>query len=181
MSQPPGKAGFAMETTMILQKLNRGLEWLLIAMLALMVVMVFGNVVLRYVFNSSILSSEEVSRFLFVWVVFVGSVLALRDNAHLGVHMITERLPMKAQRICKFVGDLMTFLCCLMMIWGTWELCALNFHNAAPITGLPYGYVYIAGIVGGIGMGLLLLRSMYRMATGKMTDAELSSNFEDVL
>ncbi|HSD39291.1 MAG TPA: TRAP transporter small permease [Rhodocyclaceae bacterium] len=166
---------------MILKRLNRGLEWLLIAMLALMVVMVFGNVVLRYVFNSSILSSEEVSRFLFVWVVFVGSVLALKDNAHLGVHMVTEKLPMKAQRVCKFLGDLMTFLCCLMMIWGTWKLVVMNLHNAAPVTGMPYGYVYIGGVVGGVGMALLLLHSMYRLLTGKMQDSELSSNFEDVL
>ncbi|MBS1156514.1 MAG: C4-dicarboxylate transporter permease, partial [Proteobacteria bacterium] len=72
--------------------LVRSLEWLLIAILGLMVVLVFGNVVLRYGFNSGITFSEEVSRFLFVWMVFLGSVLMLRDNGHLGVHTLTSQL-----------------------------------------------------------------------------------------
>ncbi len=49
-----------------------------------MVVLVFGNVVLRYAFNSGITVSEELSRWLFVWLTFVGAVVALRDHAHLG-------------------------------------------------------------------------------------------------
>ena len=46
--------------------------------LALMVVMVFGNVVLRYGFNSGITVSEELSRWLFVWMTFLGAIVALR-------------------------------------------------------------------------------------------------------
>jgi TRAP-type C4-dicarboxylate transport system permease small subunit len=70
------------------------MELLLIAALALMVILVFSNVVLRYGFNLGITFSEEVSRFLFIWVVFLGAVLTLRDNAHLGVHMLTKKLPL---------------------------------------------------------------------------------------
>jgi TRAP-type C4-dicarboxylate transport system permease small subunit len=57
---------------MFTRVLVRGLEWLLISILASMVILVFGNVVLRYGFNSGITFSEEVSRFLFVWMVFLG-------------------------------------------------------------------------------------------------------------
>ncbi|MEO5883317.1 MAG: TRAP transporter small permease subunit, partial [Caldimonas sp.] len=46
-------------------------------MLATMVVLVFGNVVLRYGFNSGITASEELSRFLFVWLTFMGAVVGL--------------------------------------------------------------------------------------------------------
>ncbi|MBS1208653.1 MAG: Tripartite ATP-independent periplasmic transporter DctQ component, partial [Proteobacteria bacterium] len=79
---------------MVSKLLVKGLEWLLIAILGLMVILVFGNVVLRYGFNSGITFSEEVSRFLFVWMVFLGSVLMLRDNGHLGVHTFTSILPL---------------------------------------------------------------------------------------
>ena len=72
----------------------RTMEWTLISILGLMVILVFGNVVLRYGFNYGIIFSEEVSRFLFVWMVFLGSVLMLRDNGHLGVHTVTKMLPL---------------------------------------------------------------------------------------
>ena len=58
-----------------------------------MVVLVFGNVVLRYAFNSGITVSEELSRWLFVWMTFVGAVVALRDHAHLGMDSVVSRLP----------------------------------------------------------------------------------------
>ncbi|MBU0892182.1 MAG: TRAP transporter small permease subunit, partial [Gammaproteobacteria bacterium] len=48
--------------------------------LAAMVVLVFGNVVLRYVFNTGITISEELSRWLFVWLTFMGAVVALREH-----------------------------------------------------------------------------------------------------
>ena len=48
--------------------------------LAVMVVLLFGNVAMRYLFNSGINASDEVSRLAFVWMIFLGSVLALRDH-----------------------------------------------------------------------------------------------------
>ena len=56
----------------------RLLTLVMVLMLALMVVLVFGNVVLRYGFNSGITVSEEVSRLLFLWVIFLGAIVALK-------------------------------------------------------------------------------------------------------
>ena len=53
-----------------------------------MVVLVFGNVVLRYGFNSGITVSEELSRWLFVWLTFLGAIVALREHGHLGTDML---------------------------------------------------------------------------------------------
>ena len=67
---------------MIVQRL---IDWicrlfvlLMVACLGLMVVMVFGNVVLRYGFNSGITVSEELSRWLLVWITFMGAIFALQ-------------------------------------------------------------------------------------------------------
>ena len=65
--------------------------------LALMVVLVFGNVVLRYAFNMGITVSEELSRFLFVWLTFLGAIVAFREHGHLGVDMVVSRLPHDGQ------------------------------------------------------------------------------------
>ena len=66
--------------------------YLIAAALAVMVVLVFGNVVMRYAFNSGFTVSEELSRWLFVWLTFLGAVIALRDNAHLGTDMLVGKL-----------------------------------------------------------------------------------------
>ena len=62
----------------------RLLSVLMVACLALMVVLVFGNVVMRYAFNSGFTLSEELSRWLFVWMTFLGAVVALNERGHLG-------------------------------------------------------------------------------------------------
>ena len=55
--------------------LTHAMHGVIVVSLALMVVMVFGNVVLRYLFNSGITASEELARFFFLWLIFVGSVV----------------------------------------------------------------------------------------------------------
>ena len=55
------------------------LKLAIVVCLALMVVLVFGNVVLRYALNMGITVSEELSRFLFVWMTFLGAIIAFRE------------------------------------------------------------------------------------------------------
>ena len=63
----------------------RFLELLIVVAMVAMVGMVFGNVVLRYGFNSGIDISEEMSRYCFIWLTYVGAIVAMRDKAHVGV------------------------------------------------------------------------------------------------
>lgn len=161
--------------------LLKSLEWLLIGIFALMVLLVFGNVVLRYGFNYGIIFSEEVSRFLFVWMVFLGSVLMLHDNGHLGVHTVTKLLPLWGKKACKLVSDLMTLACCVLMTYGGIKIVKLNMANIAPVSEIPIGVVYIALLVCSVGMGVLLLGSIYRLLSGQMTEQEMCPNIEDAL
>ena len=78
--------------------LTQAMNLVIVVAMALMVVMVFSNVVLRYVFNSGITASEELARFCFIWLIFVGSVLAMKERAHLGVDTLISRLPRSAPR-----------------------------------------------------------------------------------
>ena len=68
------------------------IAYLLAAIMTAMVVLVFGNVFMRYVFNSGFTISEELSRWLFVWMTFLGAVVALRENGHLGTDCCVGRL-----------------------------------------------------------------------------------------
>jgi len=85
--------------------MQRAIDWycslikvLAVACLSGMVVLVFGNVVLRYGFNSGIVISEEASRWLLVWLTFLGAIVALREHRHLGIDTLIKALPPRAKR-----------------------------------------------------------------------------------
>ena len=166
---------------MIQRLVVTSLERLLMSLLALMVILVFGNVVLRYGFNLGITFSEEVSRFLFIWVVFIGSILTLRDHGHLGVHMLTKRLPLGGKKVCKLISDVITLACCVLITYGGWQVVRFEITNIAPISGIPLGAVFSACIVCSVGMGILLVDSIYRLLTGRMSEQEMCPDFEDAL
>ena len=166
---------------MFAKVLVKALEWLLICVFGLMVILVFGNVVLRYGFNSGIVFSEEVSRFLFIWMVFLGAVLMLRENGHLGVRLVVKLLPLAGKKICKFLGDLTTLGCCILMTYGGWKIIGMNMANYAPVSGIPVGIVYSVLLICSVGMSMLLLNSLYRLLTGRMTEEEMCPDIEEVV
>jgi len=138
-----------------------------------MVVMVFGNVVLRYGFNSGITISEEMSRFVFMWLTFVGAVVAMHEGSHLGVDTLVSRLSRTGKKICLVISEILMLFCCGIFFWGTWQQHEINATNIAPVTGLNMIWVYGIGYVTSIGIGLLILHKLWRLATGQITDDEL--------
>lgn len=143
--------------TKVFDRIGTLLETAIALLLGAMVVMVFGNVVLRYAFNSGISVSEEVARWCFVWLIFLGAVVALKDNAHLGVDLVVKLLPRAGQRICLVLSQLIELGLCAFMFYGSWEITKINLHVSAPTTRLPVAIFYSVGIVFGVlGMALLL-------------------------
>src|SRR3954471_13418497 len=112
------------------------LKVLIALFLAIMVVLVFGNVVLRYAFNSGITVSEEVSRWLFVWVTFLGAIVALKEHAHLGTDMLVARLPLFGKKACLVVGQLLMLSIAWLLLDGSVEQARINWDVAAPVTGM---------------------------------------------
>jgi TRAP-type C4-dicarboxylate transport system permease small subunit len=151
----------------------RLLEWVIVALLALMVLLVFGNVVLRYAANSGITVSEELSRWLFVWMTFLGAVVAVKEHAHLGSDMLLSRLGPKGQRVCLVIGH-------GLMLWATWLLLTgslaqarINLEVEAPVTGLSTAIFYASGVVFAVSSGLFLLIDLWRTLTGQIRDEDL--------
>ena len=151
----------------------RALEWLLVLLLGVMVVLVFGNVVLRYGFNSGIVFSEEVSRFVFMWLTLLGALVAMHDGAHLGMTSVIASLPPVGQRICRFASDALMLGCCMLLAHGTWKQVVLAMDDRAPVSGLPMGVVFSALLVCAGGVGLILVQSLWRQLSGAMPSAEL--------
>lgn len=157
----------------------RALELLLAALLLAMVVMVFGNVVLRYAFNSGITVSEELARYCFVWLTFAGAIVAMRDNAHLGMSNMVERLPRSGKVACAAISQALIVVCCALMVWGTARQHEVNATTYAPVTEMSMIWIHGMGYLTGVGIALLALHKLWRILTGKVTDAELIGVAED--
>ena len=129
---------------------------LIVLFLAIMLVLVFGNVVLRYVFNSGIVFSEEVSRFLFMWINLIGALVVLKDHGHLGMSSVVEKFGETGQRICRFLADALTLACCLLLAHGTWKQVIIGMDDHAPVTGIPMGIIQRSLLISSVGMALVL-------------------------
>ncbi|MGY3368694.1 hypothetical protein ACVWZL_005819 [Bradyrhizobium sp. GM2.4] len=102
------------------------LKGIIAAFLAVMVVLVYGNVVLRYGFNSGIAISEELSRWLLVWLTFLGAVVAMREHAHLGVDSLVRMLPAYGKRICFIVSYVLMLFADWLLLSGSWRQTIIN-------------------------------------------------------
>lgn len=160
-----------------MERLANGFCKLLSAVMAvalfIMVVLVFGNVVLRYAFNSGITVSEEVSRWLFVWVTFMGAVVALREHAHLGTDAFVARLPPIGKKVCLVLGHVTMIYVCWLMFQGSLAQTKINLEVLAPSTQLPLTIVYSAGVFFAIAAALMLLLDLWLLFTGQVKDDQL--------
>src|SRR6187397_2711743 len=125
----------------------RLLEVVIALLLAMMVVLVFGNVVLRYGFNSGITVSEEFSRWLFVWLTFLGAIVALKEHGHLGSDMLVSRLGTTGKKVCMVVGIVLMLYITWLLFKGAYEQAKINWDVQAPVTGASMAIFYGAGIV----------------------------------
>lgn len=156
--------------------IDRCCRWinLLIAMaLAVMVVLVFGNVVLRYGFNSGISVSEELSRWLFVWITFLGAIVAVKEKGHLGTDILLNRLPPIGQRICLVVSHGLMLFCTWLLFSGALAQARINWDVEAPVTGASVAIFYASGVVFAVASGLLLLLNLWRLLSGQVRDDQL--------
>lgn len=146
---------------------------IMVASLSLMVILVFTNVVLRYAFDSGIASAEELSRFLFVWLTFMGAALAFKHNEHLGVDTIVRRLPIAFRKIFYCLSNLLMLLICVLILDGSWKLMRINVNSKAPTTGLPLSVIYVAGVFMGAAVFLILMVNLYKVVTNQISTDEL--------
>jgi len=146
---------------LLLTQANRLLRGLMVFAIALMAVLVFINVVLRYGFNSNLGITEELARYLFVWLTFLGGISAFIKNTHVGVDTFLRRMPAGLRRIVQIASDIGMLVCCGMILFGSWQLTLLNMNNLLPISEIPVGVMYFAGVPFSLCVGIILLVRLY--------------------
>lgn len=149
------------------------LELLIVVSMVAMVIMVFGNVVLRYGFNSGIDISDELSRYCFIWLTYIGAMVAMREKGHLGVDTLVKHLGVGGKKLCLFLSEALMLGCNVLFFVGTWKMHQLQVSNVSPVVGISMIWVYGIGYVVGAVMGIMNLNVIYRLLTGQLREDEL--------
>jgi TRAP-type transport system small permease protein len=157
----------------LIDRLCRALSAVMVLLLALMVAMVFGNVVLRYGFNSGITVSEELSRWLFVWMTFLGALVALRSHHHLGTDSLVSRLPVRGKKICLGITHLLMMFLCAVMFSGSLQQTKINAGSTSAVMEVSMGWFYAAGLFFSVLAFLFVLDDFRRLVTGRLQEGEL--------
>ncbi|KEQ05326.1 MULTISPECIES: TRAP transporter small permease [Pseudorhizobium] len=151
------------------------LELLLILLLGGMAIMVFLNVVLRYGFNSGINVSDELSRYFFVWLTFIGAVVAFREHSHVGVETLVMLFGRTGRIICMILSNIIIIAVSGIFFWGTWKQAPINATMDAPVTQLSMIWVYGIGFFTGAGVVIIALERLLRLLTGRVTEEEIAA------
>ena len=157
----------------LLDKYCRLLSWLIVGCLALMVVLVFTNVVLRYAMNSGIAVSEELSRWLFVWLTFLGGIIAMHEGAHLGTDTLVSRLPVAGKKFCLVVGHVLMLYVCWLLFRGALDQVKINLDSTSAAMEVSMAWFYGCGMVFAVSGAVILLNHLWRLMAGQLTEAEL--------
>lgn len=149
------------------------ISYLIAAALALMVVLVFGNVFMRYAFDSGFIVSEELSRWLFVWLTFLGAVVAVRDNGHLGTDMLVGRLGPRGKRICMGLSLLLMLFCLGLLFKGAYDQTLINWDTTSAVMEVSMSWFYASGMAFSVLSAPILLGGLWRLLTGQIDEEHL--------
>lgn len=157
----------------LLNALFKGIEVLISIALAVMILLVFTNVILRFIFDTGFAWSEEVARISFIYLVYFGSIEAMRDNRHLLIDSVLIRLPATSQKLLYTLIQGLIIWLMTSLTAGSYGLMLQNYHNKWVATGIPVWLVYLAGFIMGISILLLAAGNIFKLWVMKCTVKDL--------
>ncbi len=140
-------------------KFYRGL---CVFILSLMVIIVFTNTVLRYGFNSGIVQGEEILRYLFIWLSFLGIVAVYKDSEHIAVTILTDNISPKAAAALIFAANFLALYAFSVLIRGTVGYMEESGSTVGQLTGIPYRAIISAIFFAAVSCALFVLRDIWR-------------------
>jgi TRAP-type C4-dicarboxylate transport system permease small subunit len=148
---------------LVVRAAERSVEALMALDLSLIVILVFSNVVARYGFGAGFAGAEEISRLLFVWLVFLGAILALRRKAHLGVELLQARLPRPLRRACAVITHVLTLYALWLFLAGSWTQTQIGLHTYSTVLHYPNAFMAASGLVCAASMIVIVAANLLRI------------------
>jgi TRAP-type transport system small permease protein len=133
--------------------------------LAAMVVLVFGNVVLRYGFGTGLAWGEEISRLLFVWLVFIGATSAYPRGEQMAFTGLVARFKGRALLAATLLVHLAVLVSCVLVAWGAWQQVMVGTNSKSVVLGYPMWLLPLPAFVSSLVIGVAALANlMHRRA-----------------
>jgi len=123
--------------------IERLVRWIVILLMGVMTVLVSIQIVSRYVFNFPLGWSEEMARFSFVWVSFLGASALMQVREHINVTVFLDRFPRRVQAVAVFIANVCGLICIYFFLIGGIALTTNEWRQLAPATETPMGWVYL--------------------------------------
>jgi TRAP-type C4-dicarboxylate transport system permease small subunit len=118
----------------------------------------FIAVIFRYVFNNSLTWSEELTRYMFIWIVFLGAAVSVRQRANIAIDLFTGRVGPRGERLLTIIERAATIAFALLVVVPGWTFVRIGMSNLSPALEIPMGVVYAAPVVGCALMIVYVLR-----------------------
>jgi TRAP-type C4-dicarboxylate transport system permease small subunit len=147
----------------LVPRLERTVEYLMALALAIMVALVFGNVLMRYLFNSGFAAAEELARLMFVWLIFLGAILALRHHGHLGVEMLQAKLPRPLRRACAVLSHFLILYGLWLFLQGSWSQTVIGMNTYSTVLRYPTAFMASSGLVCAASMMVIVAANLVRI------------------
>jgi len=149
----------------IIRFLGRLYKYTCVVLIALMVLIVFSNTVLRYMFNSGIVENEELLRYMFIWVTFLGITAVYAEGGHISVTMLADKMSEKARAVLALVMDFVVLYALFVFTEGSVMYLLDSETTVGQMTGIPFVYIIAAAVFAGAGCAAIVLRDMWRCFT----------------
>ncbi len=160
--------------------LAAALRWTMIVMMATMSIVVFAQVFFRYVFNAPLDWSEELSRFAFVWLCFLGAAYLVRGHQHLRVTAIETKMPRAVRAVLRVIQYVAALLCTIVFLRGGIDIVGNEWGQTSPATGRGMGYVYLVIPIAAALMVLwIAVSAIAEFRSGFAPDAVIAPETED--
>lgn len=151
----------------MLAVLDRALKYALTLLSVVLTVSVFLQVLIRFVFKYPLPWTEEIARIAFVYCIFVGATIAVRQNSHLHVDALLVVLPKKVARAMVFLGMLLVGVFLVFVTWQGIVLVRATGVQMTPVMQVPFKHLYLILPVSGALMLLFLLANVLALIRGK--------------
>ncbi len=145
----------------ISQSLGHVYKYVCVAIIALMVIIVFLNTTLRYCFNSGIVETEEVLRYLFIWGTFLGITAVYKEKSHIAVTLLTDKFSARFAEQFSFFMNIIVLYALYVLILGSIQYMEASVTTLGQLTGLPFNCIIFASLFAGIAISLMVLREMW--------------------
>ena len=139
---------------MMVRRLEQMLRAFIAAIFIFFVSITFLQVVLRYGFANSLPWIDELSRYSFIWLVFVAAAIVSREGAHIAIDIVEEMAPPRVRFALLVLADISLIVFAAIVGYGGWQLMQLNWTTTSPASGIPIAWVQFVLPLFGVLMAL---------------------------